>query len=41
MNRCWEDNNKTEQRGKELRDGDTERSDEGDGGWRMGTRVTE
>ena len=39
MNRCWEDKNRTEQRGKELGDRDTERR--GDRGQRMGTRVTE
>ena len=41
MNRCWKDNNRTEQRGKELGDMEMERSDVGDGRWRMGTRVTE
>ena len=41
MNGCWEANNRTEQRGKELGDMETERSDEGDGGRRTGMRVTE
>ena len=41
MNRCWEDNNRTEWRGKELGDMETERSDEGDRRWRTGMRVTE
>ena len=35
MNGCWEDNNRTEQRGKELGDMEMERSDEGDGGQKM------
>ena len=41
MNRCWEDNNRMGQRGKELGDMKMERSDEGDGRRRMGMRVTE
>ena len=41
MNGCWEDNNRMGQRGKELGDVETERSDEGDGRWRMGMRVME
>ena len=36
MNGCWEDNNRTGWRGKELGDMEMERSDEV-----MGTRVTE
>ena len=39
MNKCWKNNNRTEQRGKELGDGDTERRDERvteDGGWELG-----
>ena len=41
MNRCWEDNNRMGQRGKESGDMETERSDEGDRRWRMGMRVME
>ena len=36
MNRCWEDKNRTEWRGKELEDRNIERSGERvmlDGGW--------
>ena len=43
MTGCWEDNNRTEQRGKELGDMETERSDEGDRRRRTGNegdRVT-
>ena len=41
MNGCWEDNNRTGWRGKELGDMETERSDEGDRRRRIGMRVTE
>ena len=39
MNKCWEDKNRLEQRGKELGDRDTERKIERvmeDGGWEQG-----
>ena len=38
INRCWEDNNRTGWRGKELGDMEMERRDEGDGRQRMGIR---